>query len=181
MKKIVLMSLVSIALTVNLHALNSQDVVSAGFSDLTITQQAEIISEIAKKKELVSEPSNVQVAQEWVNLGTSIGQGLASSAKELGVAVNEFSSTPVGKLTMFLIIFQVIGAKLIGVFAGILFIALGTIFTTIIMNRFSVFKITYNKEGKISSKERPENLDYSPFWFAYFFIIAIGVMIIGLS
>lgn len=99
--------------------------------NLTETQKAEIAMQVAKMKEKqaavvanpgpiippLPEPTMVKRASEWANLiadvGAGIGKGLAVAAKELGVAVNEFSESKVGKMTMFLIVWKVMGAQVL--------------------------------------------------------------------
>ena len=80
---------------------NTSDAVnSAGFSKLTEAEKAEVIKIVADKAS--SKDSSVPVAltedrvEKWVKIGSNIGQGLAGAAKEVGVAVNDFSQTPVG-------------------------------------------------------------------------------------
>lgn len=72
--------------------------------------------------------STVQKVNEWVQVGQGVGAGLASAARELGIVANEFARTPVGQITIALIIFKVAGGDLIQLLCGTLwFIALGSI------------------------------------------------------
>lgn len=89
---------------------------TAGLSD---AQKAELAAEAAK---MVSENASTAVAapsktaavvREWADIGTAIGTGLAASAKELGVAANDFAKTPVGKFTVFLIAWHFIGNQIL--------------------------------------------------------------------
>ena len=112
-------------MVLSLYAVDSNDVLNAGFSDLTVSDQADIIKIVAQKKANKSGLHNlakVEEAQKWVDLGSSIGKGLAASSKELGIAVNEFSESTVGKLTMWLIVFSIIGESVIQFLVGMLFI-----------------------------------------------------------
>lgn len=105
MKKIMI-SLLLLSSFTFAFALNSDDVHRAGFSNLTTQQQADVLKQIAttvdqaKVMPIVTE-ENVEKVERWVNVGTNIGKGLAGAAKELGVAVNDFSQTGVGQWTMF--------------------------------------------------------------------------------
>jgi hypothetical protein len=65
-------------------------------------------------------PSNSQVpdqVKQWgltgVAIGNVIGDSLVATAGKLGVEVNKFASTSVGELSIALIVFQLIGTKLI--------------------------------------------------------------------
>lgn len=57
--------------------------------------------------------STAQAAKEWVEVGSSIGQGLSATARELGVAVNDFAKSPVGKIAVALIVWKVAGSAIV--------------------------------------------------------------------
>jgi hypothetical protein len=62
----------------------------------------------------------VQKVSEYVEIGKGIGAGLGEAARQLNVAVNDFAKTPVGIVTIALIVFKVAGGKIIGVSFGLL-------------------------------------------------------------
>lgn len=62
----------------------------------------------------------VSQTKEWVDIGASLGQALASTAKEMNIAVNDFAKSPVGKLAIGLIIWKMLGGAIIH-FLGALF------------------------------------------------------------
>lgn len=185
MKKLMLMVLMGFMLTAS--AVDTNDVAYAGFGDLTTQEQAEIVKLVADKKakavalEAVPVLTSVDEAQKWVNLGSSIGKGLASSAKEVGMAVEEFSTTSVGQLTMFLIVFHIIGDTILHVAASGLLLIFGLIFTTVVLNRRHRWTYNYDKDsGKLVKKERGD-LDgdvAALFWFAYLAVIAISALLL---
>jgi len=183
MKKLFKILLVLLLVSANANALSSKDI--QGFNDLTVQQQAEIIKTVADKKaqidqeKLVPVTTVVQETEKWVNLGTSIGKGLASTAKELGVAVNDFAKTNVGQWTMFLIIFNIMGDEIIHFIFGILILLIGVTFTTVLLNRRFGWEIQYT-DGKISSKKRRESDgDLVLFWFGYLTIFVMSSIIIA--
>ena len=130
---------------------NTTDAVhSAGFNKLSETEKAEIIKMVADKasqKDVMPAMTEDKV-EKWVKIGSNIGQGLAGAAKEVGVAVNDFATTPVGQLTMLLIIWHMIGAQLIHVFGGILIWIVGIAIIRHMVARAYPSKITYSKEVK---------------------------------
>lgn len=84
-------------------------------------------------------------AKEWVDIGNSLGQALAGTARELGVAVNDFAKSPVGHLAIALIIWKVLGGTIIH-FAGGLFSLIVLMFWWRLYRRmFGVF----NEKGKL--------------------------------
>ena len=118
--------------TVSLFAaaqISSQSLEQAGFNKLSETQKAEIVAQIAKnneqKTDLVDAKQLEVKAEKWVDLGERMGKMLGGAAKEVGVAVNDFVKTPVGQLTMLLIVWSYIGNALVHIFGGIFIIIVG--------------------------------------------------------
>ena len=171
---------------------NTSDAVnSAGFSKLTEAEKAEVIKIVADKAS--SKDSSVPVAlaedrvEKWVKIGSNIGQGLAGAAKEVGVAVNDFSQTPVGQLTMLLIVWHMIGAQLIHVFGGIMIWIVGIAIIRHMVARAYPSKITYSKEVKnvfgnyVIEKVEPMAIDDSNaagWLFAYGIVLIAGLIAI---
>lgn len=130
-----LISIMLLAFTLNAHALDSRTVGSAGFDNLTPQQQAEIISSVTAKA-AENKPSApvmakaADITNEWLNIGARIGQGFAGAAKELGIAANDFASSPVGKWVAFLIIWHFMGAMAVHIGFGLMFlvVAMGSIY-----------------------------------------------------
>ena len=146
-------------------ALTTDSVANAGFSKLTEAQKAEVIKQIAdassKNKDVVV-PSEEKV-EKWVKIGSQVGQGLAGAAKELGVAVNDFAKTPVGQLTMALIVWHMMGGVIVHVVGGILIMVVGLWFVKFMFNRAYPDKITYSKEHKnIFGNFAIENVQRTP-------------------
>lgn len=184
MKKFVIL-LLTISLTcTNLFAINSDDVVSAGFNSLTDQQKAEVIKSVADQKlkteSTSTQAETVDTAQKWVNLGASIGKGLASSAKELGIAVNDFAKTSVGQWTMFLIIFSVIGNDIIHIGVGLIVLITGLTFTTLMLNRKHRWVREYDENtGKLIKNYRNDlsGDTVGTFWLAYMVVIIVSLTI----
>ena len=130
---------------------NTSDAVrDAGFSKLTEAEKAEVIKMVADKassKDIgtIVVPSEDKV-EKWVKIGSNIGQGLAGAAKEVGVAVNDFSKTTVGQLTMALIVWHMVGGTLIHVFGAVMIWALGFFFINYMHNRAYPVEYTYDTE-----------------------------------
>lgn len=97
-------------------------------SKLSDAQKAELAATAARmasenaagKAEQASPSKTTEVVKEWVGIGTAIGSGLAASAKELGIAANDFAQTPVGRFTVFLIAWHFIGGTILHVFFTLL-------------------------------------------------------------
>lgn len=61
--------------------------------------------------------------QKYVEVGKGIGAGLGEAARSLNIAVNEFAVSPVGKWTLVLITYKVVGQDIIGLVMGLLWFA----------------------------------------------------------
>ena len=117
-----------VALCVSLGALaeiTSSSVVNAGFSKLSEAEKAEVVRMVAEKSS--SGVGSVEKIDKYVQIGSNIGKGLASTAKEVGVAVNEFATTPVGIVAMMLLVWNMMGKAIIMIALGVSLIVFGPI------------------------------------------------------
>lgn len=120
MKKLLIATACALILATPAYA---QSVATTG---LTAEQVAKVEADIANAKlETVSSktPGPTKMAQqvnEWVQIGQGVGSGLASAAKELGMVANDFAKTPVGQLTVAVIVWKVIGQDMKSLFLGLL-------------------------------------------------------------
>lgn len=85
-------------------------------------QRAQLVAQNAEKNVVVppKPTGTAETVNEWIQVGQGVGAGLASAARELGIVANEFAQTPVGQITIALIIFKVAGGDLIQLFIGLL-------------------------------------------------------------
>lgn len=188
MKKLFSMMLLVVS-TVSFAAtsgLSSSNVSSAGFEKLSESEKAEIIKQVADRAATKNmfgqsaEPADEKV-ERWVKIGSNIGQGLAGAAKEVGVAVNDFSKTPVGQLTAALIVWHMIGAQLVHVFGGIMIWIVGFWMIHYIFQRSYPAKVTYSTERKnifgnpvVEKVERPSASNDAAGW-----LFACGVVLVA--
>lgn len=91
-------------------------------SGLSATQVAEL-NALAEKAREETPIGRAEQANEWVEIGQGIGSGLAAAARETGQVVNEFAATPVGQLTIVIILFKVMGGDIIQLIVGLLYFA----------------------------------------------------------
>ncbi len=141
--------------TLALHSLSFADngifaATGIDTTGLSEAQKAEIVLQIEKMKSSKM-PETIENAERWAEWGQGIGKAISSTAKELGVAVDEFSRTPVGQITMAVIVYKVIGKEVIRYFGG------GILFIVTIIMWVKYFKrvseeVTYHENGKIKSR-----------------------------
>lgn len=130
MKKIILAIFIMLMSVTAIAAVNSDTMVVNGWGKLSQEQQQQILNQISKSAS-ESDASNFvgitpKQLDSYVNLGERFGKMLGGAAKEVGIAANEFVNTPVGKWTLFLIIWKVMGGMLIHLFGGIFIFIMST-------------------------------------------------------
>lgn len=136
------------------NSIDARTVNDAGFSDLSDIDKADLIKQIADKKaakansakQVIPDVSTPQKVNEWLDIGTRIGSGMAGAAKEMGVAVNEFAKSPVGLWTITLITWHFMGGVLVHIVGGLLVWLIGFSFIWWVSRRVVREEIIYDKE-----------------------------------
>lgn len=94
------------------------DQTTVDISKLSSDQQAQILKEInnAQSSTSTSTPSTSDVQsklEKWKDIGEGLGAALVSASQQLGIAANQFVQTPVGKITMAIVVYKLIGTGLL--------------------------------------------------------------------
>jgi hypothetical protein len=102
---------------------SASSISSLDVSKLTAEQKATLIANVAALEKEEKSPANVSKtirteAEAWGDLGGNMGRAAVSAAKEIGMAANDFVQTPLGKVTMGIIVYKIVGASLLKVFFG---------------------------------------------------------------
>jgi hypothetical protein len=157
---------------------------------LSEVEKAELQTQIAKtkaKKNSAPEAPTIEKVSQWVDLGANLGKGLASAAKELGVAANDFITTPVGKITAFIIIYKFIGNDLIHIGVGGLFLLIAGSLWFYTFRRVCIIDKVVTKQELVGTKVlKHKEVIYGDKWndtksdTVGFFTIVL-IMIIGTS
>lgn len=123
--KIALLAIGVVAIVMIVSGASAQTI---NTSDLTDAQKAQLALEAAQMAEQNNATPQPLVedreVQKWTEVGAGIGQALAGTARELGVEVNNFANTPVGKLSVFLIVWHFFGTTFLQVFGGLLLLSI---------------------------------------------------------
>jgi hypothetical protein len=149
---------------------------------LSEQQKAELIKMVADakaKNEVEATPTAaIDMTERWVNVGKSLGAGLVATAKEMGIAVNEFASTPIGRLATVLIVWHMLGSQIIHIIIGLSIWVIGGLGIRYLVNKCYPDTIIYSKEQKnifgnpvVESIQREEISND----------LAIGITIVGLA
>lgn len=143
------------------ESLNTQAVSDAGWAKLSPEQQAAILQQVASQSAGKKDPATSAVSpenfQKWVDAGTSVGKGLASIVKELGITVNEFIASPAGKIGVAVLIAHVFGNEIIHIVFGTLGLCIWLPIWIYTYRRFCVLKaVTLERHGLFSYKKTVE-------------------------
>jgi hypothetical protein len=122
-------------------------------SGLTDKQKAELklqVENIKLANDIAdTEMPKAQEVKEYAELGESIAKAIGSCAKELGVAVDDFSKTTVGKTAIGLIVWKMVGRDVVKVLVGVGFITFFVMFWIYFFRKMCVIKsVEYNEDGK---------------------------------
>jgi len=123
----------------------------------------------------------LEQVSKYAQLGQSIGAGLASTAKEMGIAVNDFANTPIGKIATIIIVFKLIGWEIIKITVGFLwFISMTTLwmylFRRICLVKARVIETNTDASGKGTKIKRWEYCDSSDGDIAAYRLIMLIVL-----
>ena len=112
---------------------------------------------LSAPKQEVSSITKAEEISQWINIGEQLGKGLASCAKELGIEVNNFVQTPVGKISAVVIIWKLLGRDLVHFGFGTFFFIFGSILWIYFYKKMCIIEsIKLGDSGKLwgySSKE----------------------------
>ena len=148
-----------------------------GWSELSDAQKAEIALVVAQKAEQKkSSPVKPEDIAKWVEVGKSIGVGFSSTAKELGMGVDELMKTDTGKIAMFLIVWNYIGDQLVGIIGGSIWFLIMLPAWAIYFRRFVLNPVrVYHDNGKLAkSYYEPDASEAKIAYFSVALVIILG-------
>ena len=147
MKKI----LFAIAMILSVSAfaeIDFRQIDAAGFNKLTDVQKLAVIKSVAEQAAVAQAPmseATIDKIDRWSQVGANLGKGLAATAKELGVAVNDFANTPIGKVATFLIIWHIMGSAIVHIVGAIGIWIFGVVAIRYVVSRTYPTQITYDE------------------------------------
>lgn len=126
---------------------------ASGWAQLTEVQRTDVLKTVAaqaeKNEKNVAPPVPASAAvEEWVSVGERVGKLLSGTARELGVAVNDFVKTPVGTLVMAMVLWKYLGAAAVHIAAGLFIWGVGLSLSWWVARRGCKLQITYHAEKR---------------------------------
>lgn len=135
--------------TVSAVAQQPEESVTIPKSQLTDQQKADLATKQLSDKQAMF--------GKWVGIGDEVGKAVNSGLSAVTTQANAFAQTPVGKWTMFVIVFKVIGEKFVGYLVGACMFIFGVpiwiwSYRKYIPHKY-LSKINYGPDGKKLSVE----------------------------
>ena len=153
---------------------------------LTDKQKAELALQAATMKENASaiSISKPKVVKEWVEVGAAIGNGLAATAEQLGIASDKILDTNAGTLAAIMIIWTYMGSSIVGVLFSFMWLMFGvSTWVWLYKKRFIIDKvIIYEKGADDANGKRKQiiyrsgNLDETGTHFFYWFTLMLIIL-----
>ena len=170
--------LLILVLPVMLFAGSQSSISAETLSKMSDRERIKVLDLIKKENEPmgIPMPSSAEEVEKWSNIGNAVGKALSSTAKEMGIAVNDFSKTDVGFLVTFLIVWHFFGSMVVHILSGLFILLIGILFLRYSMNvsRNYEWKKVNDKEVKVY-----ERIDDVTGWvFAFFLLIVISTVVI---
>ncbi|HEU5114653.1 MAG TPA: hypothetical protein VFT82_02720, partial [Candidatus Paceibacterota bacterium] len=78
----------------------------------------ELVKQLESQRELAQMSQKIETYGKWVGLGKEVGVAVNDSLSALTTQADKFSNTGVGKFTMFLVAYKVLGKDLLGALIG---------------------------------------------------------------
>lgn len=109
---------------------------------LDSTTAAQVLSELNREEAATT----VEKADEWISVAERLGKALESLAREAGMALNEFAKTPVGIITIAVLLWKTIGVSIV---AGLVW----ALSLSIIIWSFRTFHVPVKNKVVVRDKE----------------------------
>lgn len=127
-KRFILTTALAVALSIGIPLSSFADTQLTPVQEAELQRQREqmIVANEGRDDTASSPHEAVKKVNEWVEIGQGVGAGLAGAARELGIVANEFAQTPVGIITISLIVWKVAGGDILQALVGISWYVIGT-------------------------------------------------------
>jgi hypothetical protein len=116
---------------------------------LSEAQKADLVKQAETMREQGKGVPTAEKVEQWAILGERIGKALGGAAKELGIAANEFATTPLGVLTVVIVTWKLIGFDILQLIIGVMWLAvLIPIWLKYFRRLCLVESVSYAEDGK---------------------------------
>jgi hypothetical protein len=119
----------------------------------------DVQNQINSVKKSTETDAQIETVGKWVGLGKEVGYAFDGALTAITTTATKFSETKLGKITMFLVIYKVIGTDILQIMFGVLWIIL-------VISATLFIHINYGKDKRILIKEtyNSESKKYDRVW-----------------
>jgi hypothetical protein len=146
MKKAFMFLMISMlaVITVSAQTTYPSEKITVNTSDLTIDQLAKIKAE----QEIETLQKKLDTYGNWVGVGGEIGTAVKEGLTAVVDVADKFGKTDVGKFTLVMVAWKVMGKDIVRIFLGLIFITTLTIFMFRIYRKtFTAYRIETSSNG----------------------------------
>jgi hypothetical protein len=181
-----ILSIMLLVSSISVFAVDTDDINSAGFRSLSEVDKVEIIKTVAEKSKQPTTSiktedilTTLENTDKWVGIGTSLGRGLAATAKELGIAANDLANTRLGMIVTTLIVWNFLGAKILDVIGGIILLIVGLYLCKVL----NITNINYSDQTNWLGFKRIKSIQYneSSDWMITIMIARFTILLISIA
>ncbi|KKT29038.1 hypothetical protein A3I36_04745 [Candidatus Giovannonibacteria bacterium RIFCSPLOWO2_02_FULL_45_28] len=151
MKKLVVLGLIAIALFSG-SAVVSATQTSEDNETVVVRKKdlpPDVLKGLEERQSLAVMAKRIETYGKWVGIGKEIGSAVNESLSSITVQADNFAKTGVGKFTMFLVAYKVLGKDLLGMIIGVPLLVVWTALFIVFWRRLYVNRVVlYKIENK---------------------------------
>lgn len=184
LKNVILVMLM--CLSWSAFAITAMDIDNTGFDKLTDEQKIQIMSQVnTMAKQTEASPTQIaDTTEKWIGIGERIGQMFTGAAKEVSMGVNDFAKTPLGKVTIFIIVWQLFGSAFVHIFIGVTILMTGIWYIRKLLSQQYVKSIEYDHtqkdwlgRSKMTKTNYREMDGEEVAMYTFYYLVLIGITI----
>lgn len=141
----------------------------------------EVQNQIKSVKSVTETQTQVENVGAWVGLGKEVGEAFNGALTAITTTASKFADTKLGKVTMFLVIYKVIGEDIVQIGFGFIWLILVFSVTLFIHNNYAkdkrlLKKETFNPETKKYDREWEIQHGHNDYRITSILIFVIGII-----
>lgn len=117
------------------------------------------------QKAYVNQKSTQENVKGWIGIGAEVGKAVDASMQAITARTNEFANTPMGKLTVVLVVWKVMSGTFVALFAIVLF--------TLIFIAWGLYIAYMYRNPKLDAHDRDVWKDAAMFSFCMYIVFIV--------
>lgn len=169
-----IIALLTVAFTTNTSAQIAPEKITVNTSDLTPDQ----LAKIKAQQELETMQQKLDTYGKWVGVGGEIGIAVREGLNSVVDVADKFGGTDVGKFTLVMIAWKVMGKDVVRIFLGLIFlVAVTWLIVKVYKNTFMPKRILVENPGFLKYPKKYEVVHPNNNWDGYNFVRVFMIFI----